>query len=738
MKSAQATKASLAVFSATLFLSAALMFSLQPMVGKMLLPIVGGTPAGWVVALAFFQIMLLAGYLLAHAFSATTPRGHGIAWLLALLAGAVFLPVNLSGHGFSSPDAWSVFCLLTVAVAVPFVSLSTTSSTVQRLFTATAHGKAQDPYFLYAASNMGSFGGLLLYPLLAEPFLTLAQQAQLMQWGYFGLVGCGGLCLLLTGGKSATKEEKKDTGPAPAPRQKLRWLFLSLLPSSLLLGVTTYITTELFSAPMMWILPLGLYLLTFVVAFGRSAPGLLRMLEILHPFTVLFAIFMMAAIQPGAWLASLAGVGFSLAVFTVVTLACHMQLAALRPASRHLTGFYLVVALGGAIGGTLNAFVIPAIFNKVMEFPLALAASLLLHPQFRPRTPAGGVLIALLAACFLMVNLPPLLSGIDMKLARNILIAGSVLVAAGGLSLVRERAAGLHSVAIFSVIIFILGQFVLADTAEIRWSRSFYGAITISEKQQEIDGKPQAFRYMRHGNTMHGLQVREKTHEKTMTAYYSEGGPLGDVFSTVKPQSVVVLGLGAGTVNCYEAPKRAFTFVDIDPDVIRHAREDFTFLSACSGGNSEVVLGDGRLELAKMKDRKFDLVIVDVFTADSIPVHLVTEEAFALYRDKLAPRGVIAINISNRYFPLWDLVTKSAEKAGLETRVKLDAREIMPASAQSSLWIVLTPKGHMHEAFAQHKWQPVFPPEDLRPWTDDYSNLVGLLLRKPSRPGVSP
>ena len=737
MKKAPASKASLAVFSVTLFLSAGIMFALEPMIGKMLLPLVGGTPAGWVVALAFFQVMLLAGYFLAHAFSTIAPRGHGAAWLLALLAGTAFLPIGLAGHGLSSPDAWSVFCLLTVAVGVPFVVLSTASSTIQRLFTVTSHGGANDPYFLYAASNLGSFAGLLFYPLLAEPFLTLDQQAQLLQWGYFGLIGLGLVCLWLAGGKTEKKPKKKDTTPAPALAVKLRWLLLSFVPSSLLMGVTAYITTELFSAPMMWILPLGLYLLTFVIAFGKAAPGLQRVLEILHPFTVLFAVFLMAAIQPGEWMASMAGAGFCLVVFTIAALSCHMQMASLRPSSRYLTGFYLMVALGGALGGTLNAFIVPALFNKVLEFPLALAASLLLHPDFRPTSRAGLGVIALLAVSLLLVNAPPLLSGIDVELARKGFIAAIVLAGAGALFMAGEKAAKLQPVALFSLGIFIIGQYALADPSEVARSRSFYGAITLYEKQENIDGKPHAFRYMRHGNTIHGLQVQGKAFEKTKTAYYSEGGPLGDVFGIAKPKSVVVLGLGAGTVNCYEAPGRAFAFIDIDPGVIRHAQEDFTFLFACGGKQKpEIVLGDGRLELEKMKGRRFGLVIVDVFTADAIPSHLVTEEAFALYREKLSKGGLVAINISNRYFPLWDLVTKSAQKAGFETRLKLDVRKEMPSYAQGSLWIVLAPKGEMPEAFSKKKWQPVTPPDDFRPWTDSYSNLIGLLMRKPSQPGA--
>lgn len=722
----------LGVFGFTLFLSAALMFALQPMVGKMLLPLVGGTPAGWIVALAFFQIMLLAGYLLAHLFSALTLRKHGMLYLLGLLCGALFLPISLvSGTGVVSSDTWGVFTLLTANVAVPFMVLSTTSSTLQRLFTATSHGGAQDPYFLFAASNLGSFGGLLLYPVLAEPLLTLDQQAGFMRLAYFVLIAVGCLCLFLTEKPAEQKSETTTKEPPPAAATKLQWLLLSLVPSSLLLGVTSYMTTELFSAPMLWILPLGFYLLTFVVAFANRQYLKLQTLENIYPYLACLAVFVISVLPFRGWLSTFTGAGFFLLTFTVICLSCHMRLASLRPANRYLTSFYLLVALGGAMGGALNAFVVPFAFNRLVEFPLMIIVSLLLHAQFRMKTRSGIAAVALLAIAVTLANLPTPLMSADNATYYKIYIFIVLLSLVYLLLAYAKKLVTVQIVALGTVFLFFLAQFGIANVGEVESARSIYSTIAIIDKPVSYGDEKYVLRYMRHGNTNHGLQIKGKEREKTLTSYYTAGGPIDNVFHAYNPKNVLVLGLGAGTLNCFEAPGRKFTFVEIDPEAVRLAQDKFTFLSACAAEDTpKVVIGDGRLELARMKDAKFDMIIADAFTSDSIPTHLLTEEAFALYTTHLTPGGVIAVNLSNRYLDLWDIVATTAGTQGLETRARFGKPEKPLPYATASIWAAVTRKGEMSEALAADtRWKIIPHATDLRAWSDNYTNLFSILMR---------
>jgi len=718
---------SLAVFSFTLLLSASLMFSVQPMVGKMLLPIVGGTPAGWIVAMAFFQIMLLAGYLLAHLFSTVTPRIHGILYIIGLLVGAYFLPLSFAGHSFeTTPGAWQVFVLLSLTVGVPFIALSATSSTIQRLFTLTKHGSSSDPYFLYVASNLGSFAGLLLYPAIIEPLLALDQQAGWLQYGYFGLLVVALLCLTQAGGKEIKQAEAKT--PKPTLKRQLEWMALAFVPSSLLLGVTIYITTDVISAPMVWVLPLALYLLTFVIAFAKQSRIKLPFMEGIHPYIVCIAVFFICLMQ-ASWLGSWSGVVFYLAVFTAIALTCHMRLASLRPAGSHLTSFYLMMSVGGALGGVLNAFIVPGVFNRLIEFPLVLLASCMLNPDFRATSKMGIAFMALLALSVLLVNAPPLDIGVDSIMARMAFSCLLLIVLSFCVPVYGEKLLKLQPLALLALGVFMVSQFVIADAAEFFRARNFYGTIRLYDIKREVDGKEMLIRYMRHGNTIHGNQMLEKGMDTVPTAYYAKIGPLGDIFGSLKPKKVAVLGLGVGATNCHAAPGRNFTFFEIDPEVVTVAQEQFGFLSKCGNPKKlRIKIGDGRLELGKLKGEKFDLLIIDVFTSDSIPSHIVTREALQLYFEHISKGGVLALNISNRYFTLWDMIAATAATLGLETTARFDLREKLPAYASNSIWVVLTRPGELPPALRKDKeWEKIIPDPDFRPWTDNYTNLLSTL-----------
>ncbi|HYD17742.1 MAG TPA: fused MFS/spermidine synthase [Patescibacteria group bacterium] len=720
---------SVLVFSLTLFLSAALMFSVQPMAGKMLLPLVGGTPAGWIVAMAFFQVMLLAGYLLAHGLSKLGSMAHGAVYVLCLAAGWFFLPVSLTGTMSGSvPEAGRIFILLTQALAVPFIALSATSSTLQRLFMKTRHGKADDPYFLYAASNLGSFSGLLLYPLLIEPRLGLIEQAKYFSAGYSSLILAGLLCLWLARGKDS--EQRKVANETVAPlgvKRQVEWLALAFFPSCLLMSVTTYITSDVISAPLIWILPLSLYLFTFVIAFGRSRISSAAAIENLQPYVTCNAIIFISLIG-AKWLGSWIGVFFYLAVFTLVALACHIRLASLRPLGndRHLTAFYLMMSVGGALGGVLNAFIIPLVFSRLIEFPLTLLAAFLIHKQYNLRSRTGLAIAGLLLLSLLLVNAPRPNIGVDIVEGRMLLLqALGLLVIA--LLVFRRKSLRADVVTLGTLLLFMVVTFILGDRTEIFSVRNFYGTIRLYDVEKIVDGRPETIRYMRHGSTNHGLQVQsDEKLSMIPTAYFTRQGPVGDIYGIFKPAKVAVLGLGVGVMNCYNEPYREFTFFEIDPAVVEVAQDKFTFLSACkSKAPPRLIVGDGRLELARL-DEKFDLLFMDAFTSDSIPVHLLTKEALQLYVERLAPGGVIAINVSNRYFALWHAIASTAATLGLKTEMKADLAVERPAYSSASIFLVLTRPADKLSLAAQG-WSEVAAVPGIRPWTDDYTSLLGTL-----------
>ncbi len=711
------SRLSLPLFAFTLFLSAAVMFALQPMVGKMLLPIVGGTPAGWIVAMAFFQTMLLVGYFFAHILSTLAPRAHGIAYVAALLIGAFFLPIHLgqSAPSGETPDAFDIFKLLSVTIAVPFVAISATSSTVQRLFTATEHSASNDPYFLYAASNLGSFAGLFLYPLFIEPRFTLTQQGDYWFAGYGLLAGLALVCIAFAGNK---REKTVDVAAPVSWKTKLEWMILSFVPSSLLLGVTSHITMDIISAPMIWVLPLGLYLLTFVIAFGRKQFIPLKLIQNIQPTTVAITVALLtmaSSMAAVSWL----GMAWHLFAFTVVALMCHIRLAELRPVnnSGQLTAFYLMMSVGGALGGLLNAFIVPVIFTRLIEYPLMMILSCLLNPGFK--TPFSGKYIATYFAGVGVILLFGLLeqAGVGIpSMTRYILIAVFLMVS-------------LHPKA--TLICGLLMFFVvkgMADDKNVRMTaRNFYGVIRSYDVDRTHEEKPISLRYMSHGTTTHGVQILDDERKKYITAYFTKDGPLGDVFRIYNPQNVLVMGLGVGTINCYATPEREMTFIEIDPLVVEMAKTEFSYLEDCKGkGETRIIVGDGRLELDKMKDEKFDIIVLDAFSSDMVPTHLLTREAMQLYTERLKEGGVIVFNISNRYFKFESVLGTIAKELGLNAVSALDTKKGAPGYEYASQWVAVT-REETRLLSANPWWHKIDVPENSRVWTDEYSSYLGAL-----------
>ncbi len=713
---AHGNKALLLTFALSLFLSAFLMFLLQPMIGKMLLPLVGGTPAGWIVAMAFFQTALLGGYFLAHFLSRLSVHKHTLAWLILLGISAVFLPVTLhqGADVTGTPTATDIFLLLTATLAAPFISLAATSSTLQRLFMTTGHPSAHDPYFLYAASNLGSFAGLLAYPFTFEIFLPLTQQAQYWLYGYLGLVAAGILCLLATG-KNGVTEKRPETAVLPITnRQRLLWITLAFVPSSLMLGVTTHITTDIISAPMIWVIPLAFYLLTFVVAFSKKIRISANLIGDIHTPIVVLSIALLFPLVNGL-VHSLYAMSWHLLAFIVTALMCHLRLAQSRPLGndRGLTEFYLLLAVGGALGGLLNAFVAPALFNTLAEYPVVLLLSFVLNPHFTKIFSTRLVVFYLLCCTALLaygilrtrIPLDSPLQNVFLFILFPMLVAHPRAALIGGASL------------------FLITSLIQPATRDLLFQkRNFYGVIKIYETSINIDENKTQIRHLKHGTTHHGLQLLTPELEKKPTSYYI---PPDDVFRYLAPRDIAVIGLGTGTLNCYATPQSAFTFIEIDSAVAEVATKYFTFLNTCKGRHDpRIIIGDGRLELEKLKNEKFDLIILDAFSSDAIPTHLLTREALQLYLQKLSFNGVLLLHISNRYFNLENVVLSTAASLGLQGRTLVQPTVDVPY-AYPSQWVALARDDNMLLPLGLTGWKKAAPDKKQpAPWTDDYTNFL--------------
>ncbi len=706
------TQATLILFSFMLFLSAALMFALQPMVGKMLLPLVGGTPSGWIVALAFFQVMLLIGYFLAWVFSRFSVGGHGLLYIVTLGIGLLLLPLALDRRLITETSGpGDVFMLLTLTAGLPFIALSATSSTLQRLFTATGHAAARDPYFLYAASNLGSFCGLFLYPLFIEPHFTLPEQSQYWFYIYVLLMGLGVVCLLSVKGAP----ERKATSAQPSSwKQRGLWVALAFVPSSLLLGVTTHITTDVFSAPMIWVIPLGVYLLTFVVAFSKKPVVNYDAILKIQPVAVGAAVAFITLVSKDvkiSWHSMLLHV----AAFAVVAFMCHMRLAKSRPLAdgRQLAEFYLMIALGGALGGLLNAFAAPVLFTQQIEYPLMMLASCLLHPGIRSIFSLGNS--ALLLTGSILMGVSAVLGKFN---AGPEVLRASLLVGGFLMMLIHPRAAIIGGAAAL-----LLTGIWFSGEKPVVVARNFYGIIKVIDKEENT----RHVRVLSHGTTIHGTQMQDPGYETAMTTYYTASGPLGTIFSLYNPKNIAVMGLGTGTVNCYSTSANAFTFFEIDPAVVEMAKTRFTYLERCHASRPpRIVLGDARLEFAKLENEKFDLIILDVFSSDMIPSHLLTREAMQLYMQRLTPRGLILFHTSNRYFTLEPVIAATARSLGLQNRHKFDS-DAKDLGATRSKWMAVGRKNASLLPLEDFGWVAVAAPEKNRPWSDDYTNFLSAL-----------
>jgi hypothetical protein len=713
----------LALFSATLFISAALMFSFQLMIGKMLLPIVGGASSAWMVALTFFQVMLLVGYYVSHLLSRFTPLRQAVIYVGMICAGSLFLPVTLNNSAAfigDVPGPLGVLALLTAAVAVPFIAISATSSTLQRLFTVTDHPASDNPYFLYVASNFGSFAGLLLYPLVIERQLGLKLQSVYWLFGYLLLLAAAGLCLLASRSQQKTEEKKAPAEDAPvAWRQRIKWITLAFVPSCLMMGLTSYVSTEIFSMPLLWVIPLGLYLLTFIVAFSDRKLVSMGWLAKAQPAAVVLSVSPALLYTPNSPYGIVQVIGNQALVFVFVSLMCHTSLAKARPANnqRDLTLFYLLLAVGGALGGIVSVFIIPLVLKIAVEYPVILVASCLLNPDYRFRR--WDLLIAAFAGAVLTVKLVSQEHFVD--LVKLIATLGPLIIVVSLLAL-HPRAAFVGC----GLLTMVMIHNNMAGA--VYEGRNFYGVLKIYDREMTIGNKKEKIRFMMNGTTTHGKQSLEPGMEQEATAYYTKDGPLGEVFSVFKPKTVAAVGLGAGTVACYGTPETNITFFEINPLVQMAAEKYFTFLSKCGTGKKpEVILGDGRLVMARMK-QKYDLVILDAFSSDAVPTHLMTKEAVAMYVEHLADNGVLLFHVSNQHFFLGFPIVAEADRLGLASRLVAYAPAENPY-ADKSLWVAVARDDAVLGQLGKLAWSRLSASANVKPWTDDHTDLLSVLYR---------
>ncbi|MFN7055798.1 spermidine synthase [Hyphomonas sp.] len=726
------------LFVATVFVSAALVFLVQPMFARMATPLLGGSPNVWNVSLVCFQAALLAGYAYAHLLVRLVKAvRHQVAVHGALLLfAALVLPFELSGL-LGPPDpqrpALWLIGVFGVSIAPPFAIISATAPLVQAWYARTGRADAHDPYHLYAASNAGSLLGLAAYPLLLEPLAPLAVQAGAWSIGY------GALCLMLIGcglaaargpGLSALPASVEPALPEAGPRdglaagqgmsrwrQRLWWLVLAFVPSSLLLGATTHIATDVASAPFLWAPPLFLYIASFVIVFAREPIVTSATMRQVVPLLAGLALF---SLSKASGIPTLVTFGVHLLALFAVAVGCHGLLAESRPEAGRLTEFYLIMSLGGVLGGAFNALAAPVIFNGIVEYPMMLVAAVLLMPN-----PLMGGFIRTLAAIVIAVvaailafSVPhvDILADDQVRTYFLLLVAGLVAVCLGYVSRIASVAAAL---ALWGIV-----TATSPTTDSLHTERGFFGVVRIQDRL--------GYRLMVHGTTLHGAQSLNPEEAWRPATYYAPETPIGQVFNAhIRPGRAAMIGLGVGSVACYAWPEQEYVFFEIDPIVARIASDPnyFTFISDCAP-ESRIVLGDGRLTLAEEPDESFDLVLVDAFSSDSIPAHLLTREAVELYLSKIGDDGAVLIHVSNRYLALETVVARIAADLGVPARVKFESPDNQNAPdyrAQASGVVALARTEEALTGLNLATGWTNLEADGGRPWTDDYSNIPGAM-----------
>jgi hypothetical protein len=742
----------LPVFGAAIFLSAALLFAVQPMFTKMVLPRLGGSPSVWSVAMVFFQALLLAGYAYAHLLTSRLSSRTAVFVQVAVMACAVFtLPLSIRAGWGRPPETGEAFWLIglfAVSIGLPFFALSANGPLLQAWFSRTDHPAAKNPYFLYAASNIGSFLALISYPVLIEPFIRLGDQTLAWSAGFvllIALIAASGAMLWRAPAAPAEEAAAADEAAAPTLRDALVWIALSAVPSGLLVAVTAHISTDVAAVPLLWVVPLALYLLTFVIVFS-TRPVVPHQYALIAQPVLAAALIAVTVIEITDSILIL--VAQHIATFFASALVCHGELARRRPAARHLTAFYMWMSAGGMLGGLSAGLIAPYVFNWVAEYPILIVLALLCRPglsipQGRERFIWIGAIAAALAVLLLM-------HGASERLDDSAKTVGVLALLAVALALWQRP------LVIAAVVAFLLvGNLVDSEDSTSESLRSFFGVHKISET---AGGN---YRVLMHGTTIHGAEriaatdddddddddekpEKEKTpvakaDRPTPLTYYFDGSPLAQTIVAAREKAggtvrLAVVGLGSGTLACQTKPGDKLTYYEIDPLVVRIARDAnrFSFLTSCAP-QAQIVLGDARLTLADAPDGAYDIIIVDAFSSDAIPIHLLTREAMALYEKKISATGMVIMHLSNRHLELASVVAGVAEANRMVTRLNDDETDDTDDDEyrfESTVAAVARKDADFGALAASKHWEVKAADPDQRVWTDDYSNVVGAILRK--------
>lgn len=742
----------LPLYAGTIFLSAFLLFSVQPMFTKMVTPSLGGTPAVWSIAMVFFQAVLLAGYAYAHALNRLLqPREAGIAHLgLMMLVIVVGLPIALSQTMGAPPSEGHAFWLITVfliAVGLPFFAVSANGPLLQAWFSRTGHVQAKDPYFLYGASNFGSFLALLAYPLVIEPSLGLGAQATLWGRGFVLLAAAISVVVIASqvfGASTgdAGRRAAVDSEPvAPIEtKQFLSWLGYAAIPSGLLIAATQEITTDVAAVPLLWVLPLAAYLLAFTVAFSaageRQHNWYLRAL----PYTLIAMVGCRLVLGSTNFVVTVAA---HIAFFFNCAMVCHGELYKRRPEPAKLTLFYFILSLGGIIGGIFASLIAPLIFNANLEYPILAIAALCCRPELATafeRLGSRGTALVAAAIALLFIGI------FATKVSFTVVVSGAkvvgilALLACGVVALSRE--APIRGLLAASVAL-VLVTYKPASENLVHMVRSFFAVHVVKQTPD------QRGRILSHGTTVHGAEwFRDGNGQVLKTrpvpvSYFFKGGNYDTAIESIRAAAggklarVAVVGLGMGALACKSEAGETWDFYEIDSEVVRIAKDPSLFrsMSVCAP-QANVIVGDGRLTLAQSSG-KYDLIVLDAFSSNSVPVHLLTVEAVRIYQSKLNPSGVLLFNIANRYLSLDGVVAGSAAANSMltyQSTSALDTGEFTETlRAEARIAVAGRDVNALGPLVSNPHWARVEPVADSRVWRDDFSNILDPFLRQRER-----
>lgn len=732
------------LFTLTIFLGSFLLFMVQPMVARMALPRLGGAPAVWNSAMLVYQALLLAGYAWAHGIGRVSQKSQLFLHGALLLVAAVFLPIGLAA--LQPPTDGNVLLfvpkLLLLSVGPILLAVSAQAPLIQRWFSVSAPGA--NPYALYAASNLGSFGGLIAYPLLVEPLLPLVSQSVAWTVGYAVLLlltlWCGYLAWQSSRARGVAQTVEAPTSPRPSVKTVLTWILLAAVPSGMMLSTTTHLTTDIMAMPLLWAIPLGLYLLSFSLAFSEK-----RLLA--EIFTVLAPPMLL--LSGGLTLMSMGSGGIIIAVTSLlmlfsVAVALHSQLYALRPAPDRLTFFYLMMAVGGAVGGLFCALIAPLMFDWVYEHPILvlLAALLVRMTPLLPwpiwlgisrqwYVPIATLLTIIIVTCgwTLMNTWSGLFSRAEVFAALGIVVAGLLSIG--------WRVPFVAS--ILTLMIGIGGIGTLQTSLEGGRTRSYFGVYTVRDYPDRGE------RTLSHGTTLHGTQLTGPNRETIVTSYYGPNSGIGLTLNRAQQfygnaARVGIVGLGTGTLSCYRRDGETWTIFEIDPAMVNIARDPkrFTFLSHCAP-NAPIIIGDARLKLQERPQNSFDVLAVDAFSSDAIPIHLLTKEAFDGYGRVVQHDGLLLVHISNRFVnlePVLRAITANGQWTAVVREDDPDTQDLAVART-SSIWVAMSrnpasirrlESATANEPNGRGQWRALDTKVPPRLWTDDFSSVLPLLI----------